>query len=376
MSTNVLVVGCGSIGVRHLQVLRERRDVTLAACDADAAGRARALESSPGLTVFDALEAALAWGPQIVVVAVPNALHRHVAERSFAAGAHVFCEKPIADTVADGQAMVAAAARAGRVLAVGYSERFRESLEYVHQQVAAGALGSLVGGRAMVGTYQTLLCAKTDYRAEVFGALLVDYTHEFDFLRWLFGEVVEVVAMGHALGDRPKRCRPMLAATLLRFASGAIVSVHMDYIQHPQRRTLEVFGDLKSLVLDLETDVLTAFDSAGAETQTLRFNADRNTRFRKEHQDMLDAVLRGTPPRVSGADAVKVLEIAEAAIRQCAQPRPIVANEEDRLARAGRCTTDFNSGLGPLGGEFQGVGEQMDEHHSRPSVSPSALPPQ
>lgn len=310
-----LIVGAGSIGRRHLQVLAERGDIELGFHDAWPEARAAAHQLVPAAVGFDTLAAALAWRPLIVVICTPNAQHRAVAEASFAAGAHVLCEKPIADTLEDGRAMAAAAAAHGKVLAVGYSERFRPALAHICQAVAAGELGTVVGGRAMVGTYNTLLCAKTDYRAQVAGALLVDYTHEFDFLRSIFGEVADVFCWANDLGGREKRCSPSLAATLLRFRSGAIVSVHMDYVQHPQRRTLEVYGDRRSLELDLETDVLRVFDPAEpGGVRTLAFDHDRNNRFRAQHQDILDAVRSGRAPRVTGEDGLRALEIAVRAI--------------------------------------------------------------
>ena len=312
----ILVVGCGSIGQRHIGVLAERRDIELAACDTNEDALRIGGGLAPGVTEFRLLERALRWEPDVVVVATPNAAHREVTELSFEAGAHVLCEKPIADTVEDGNAMVAAAEKHQKVLAIGYSERYRPSIEYVHKQAASGALGNLVGGRAMVGTYNTLLCAKTDFRQKTFGALLVDYTHELDFLRWIFGDVQDVACMAHSLGEKEKRCDPGLAATLLRFVSGAIVSVHMDYLQHPQRRALEVFGDRKALVLDLQTDIVRVFDSERDGFHTLAFDADRNNRFRAEHQDIIDAATIGTLPRVSGVDGVRALEIADAAIAQ------------------------------------------------------------
>ncbi len=310
-----LVVGAGSIGRRHLQVLAERADLDLAIHDAWPEALSGARQLVPTVTAFDSLAAALAWRPLIVIICTPNAQHRAVAEAAFAAGAHVLCEKPIADTLEDGRAIVAAAKAFGKVLAVGYSERFRPALEHVFQMVASGDLGTVVGGRAMVGTYNTLLCAKTDYRAHVSGALLLDYTHEFDFLRAIFGEVADVLCCVNDLSAREKRCSPSLAATLLRFQSGAVVSVHMDYVQHPQRRTLEVYGDKRSLELDLETDILRIFDPA--ETNGFRrlvFDHDRNNRFRAEHQDIIDAVRKGHPPRVTGEDGLKALEIAIQAI--------------------------------------------------------------
>lgn len=315
--TRFLVVGCGSIGRRHIAVLKERHDVEVAACDP----LPEALEAirliAPGAAVFDALGPALAWKPHIVIVAAPNSIHLEITRNSFAAGAHVLCEKPIADTVQDGRAMLDAAAEHGKLLAMAYSERYRPSIRYVQKMVKDGELGTLIGGRAMVGTYNTLLCAKTDYREHVHGALLFDYTHEFDFLRWMFGEVADVHCWGNNLGNKEKRCSPSLAVTTLRFESGAIASVHMDYVQHPQRRSLEVYGDRRVLELDLQTDVLKIFDSEEPTAhRTLRFDTERNNIFRAEHQDMLDAVLRGTPPAVSGLDGLKALEIAERASQQ------------------------------------------------------------
>ena len=136
----------------------------MAVCDPSDAALDAVHEFVPAAERFDALDNALAWAPLIVVAATPNDLHREVAEKSFEAGAHVLCEKPIADTVADGQAMVAAAGQADRVLAIGYTNRYRPSIEAVQRMAASGECGNLIGGRAMVGTYNTLLCAKTDFR--------------------------------------------------------------------------------------------------------------------------------------------------------------------------------------------------------------------
>ena len=166
----------------------------------------------------------------------------------------------------------------------------------------------------MVGTYNTLLCAKTNFREQMYGALLVDYTHEFDFLRAIFGEVRDVHCWTNDLGSKEKRCRPALAATTMRFESGAIVSVHMDYVQHPQRRSVEVFGDRKTVALDLQTDRMKIFDASREGHQVLSFDNVRDDRLRAEHQDFFDAAQKGNRPRVDGEAGLRVLEVAEQAI--------------------------------------------------------------
>jgi predicted dehydrogenase len=71
----------------------------------------------------------------------------------------------------------------------------------------------------------------------------VDYTHDFDFIRWIFGEVTGVTAASATLGDLEIRPEPNVMQIILRTAAGSLVQVHMDYVQHPQRRILEVYGD-------------------------------------------------------------------------------------------------------------------------------------
>ena len=310
----VLVLGCGSIGRRHIRLLNERSDVDLAACDLDASVAPDVRGLAVDAAFFDSVDAALAWGPQFVVVATPNRFHCDNAIAALEAGAHVLCEKPLADTVAAGRRMVEAAEAHGRVLAVGYSERYRTSIQHIESMIKKGELGNLVGGRAMVGTYNTLLCARTG-RPD-FGSILVDYTHEFDFLRAFFGEVKRLECFANDLGQKEKKGSPAVAVTLLEYESGAVVSVHMDYVQHPQRRSVEVYGDRRTVELDLHTNVMKIFDCDEEGFHALVFDDIRDDRFRAEHEDLFEAAATGRPPRVDGPAALKALEVAERAIER------------------------------------------------------------
>jgi predicted dehydrogenase len=77
-----------------------------------------------------------------------------------------------------------------------------------------------------------------------------------------------------------------------------------------------VFGDRKTVELDLQSDTLRLFDTDTPGVHTLTFENVRDNRFRLEHQDLFDAALKGTSPRVDGAAGLSALSIAEKAIRQ------------------------------------------------------------
>jgi predicted dehydrogenase len=198
----VLVIGLGSIGQRHSGLLAERPEVELVVCDGAAARleETRRRLGDARVQLCDSVDAAMSHGPDVVFVCTPDASHVTLAMHALRAGADLFVEKPIAHSVSAATELVDAARQAGRFLQVGYMLRYDPGLQYIHRVVASGELGVVTGGRAMIGTYLTLVNAKNPYREREAFVLPYDYTHEFDFIRWIFGEPVDLVARGRSNG--------------------------------------------------------------------------------------------------------------------------------------------------------------------------------
>ena len=153
-STGVAVIGAGIAGRAHAAAYRtaatlyglDRPAVRLVAVAdpnrplaGDVARRYGYQRAEPGWQ-------AVAAAPDVdaVSVAAANHLHREMAEGLLAAGKHVLCEKPLADSYADAQAMTAAAATSGLVAAVGYTYRRSPAISAVGQLLAAGELGEII----------------------------------------------------------------------------------------------------------------------------------------------------------------------------------------------------------------------------------------
>ena len=326
----ILVVGCGSIGLRHLQNLQLRRDVEIAAFDPRSEAAQNIAEIGADIKFFQVKDTAAIWQPELVIVATPNHLHREWALWAFSNNAHVLCEKPLADTVESGKIIVEAAAKSGKILAVGFTERYREAIRYIIEEARAGKMGTLVGGRAMVGTYNTLLCAKQpELRANTFGSVIVDYVHELDILAEIFGEMKKLECFANNLAIKERKSLPSLAAMIIEYQSGAVVSVHFDYVQHPQRRFTEIYGDKKTFCYDFGSDQLQVYacDQPGFNTRT--FNNVRNEQFEREHSDIIKAIRTGTHPLVSGKDALRSLIVAEEAIKRLRNNLPSNASTHE-----------------------------------------------
>ena len=147
----VAVIGCGAVVERFhgpaLAALADCGEVEVVAlCDPDAARLRAFADAFPRAATLPALADVPATRPDLALVASPAGLHADQSIALLDAGIHVLCEKPIAARVADAERMIAAAARARRVLAVGLFRRFFPSARLVHDLVLSGRLGAFESG--------------------------------------------------------------------------------------------------------------------------------------------------------------------------------------------------------------------------------------
>ena len=318
--TRVLIVGLGSIGRRHARLLSGRTDVELHICDTVPENRSQTLGlllNSPAGT-YSVFSEAIKAKPDIAFICVPNHLHVPLGLQAIEEGVDVFVEKPISDSLDAARNLVDAAESSGRFLQVGYMLRLDEGLCKLKKIVETGGVGNLVGGRAMIGTYITLLNAKSPDRINQLNSLIVDYTHELDFIRWFFGDVTDVMAMSSQIGDMGLKPQPNVFQMILKMNNGALVQVHMDYVQFPQRRLFEIYGDRGTLIYDFMSGEIRHFrfqQEYKWEDMSVAPIMERwDDLFRKEHEAILSARANGAAPIVSGSDGLRALEIAERAI--------------------------------------------------------------
>jgi len=217
-----------------------------------------------------------------VSIVVANHLHREIAEGLLAAGKHVLCEKPLAPTVADAEAMVQAAAAAGKVAACGFSYRRSPAAAAIGEEIANGTLGELLhfNGRYWCD-YGASPDAPTSWRYEGplgSGALADLGSHLIDLSEQLCGPIATIqgatlpivikdrpvpvgAALGHAAGgavstERRQVTNDDIATFVAGFASGAAgtFSISRVALGHPNDLIFEVFGTKGAARFDLSTN--------------------------------------------------------------------------------------------------------------------------
>ena len=250
------IVGCGWVARDYVApAMRAAPTARLVAlCDPDPAATRRIADLAPGAACHAGLAGFLAT-PELeaVYVATPNHLHRPLVEAAARAGKHVLCEKPMATTLADAEAMVAACREAGVRYATAFDQRFQARHRRLRALVAEGRLGTVTAARVhyacwMPGDWSPVAGeAHDNWRvdpARAGGGAFIDLApHGLDLTQVLLGEPLAEVA---CLFQRRVFDYPVDdgAALVGRFESGALLTMNVAYNcpDHFPRRTLELIG--------------------------------------------------------------------------------------------------------------------------------------
>lgn len=315
----IAVVGAGVMGRNHARVLSQTPETLLAAV-VDAAPQAAETVARMHGTHARALHEVLSDDSiEGVVVATPTATHVEIAQRALDAGKHVLVEKPVAPTAQQATDLAARAAKAGRVLAAGHIERHNPAVGYVKAALDRGSYGQLIHIAAR-------RVSRLPGRIHDVGCILDLGIHDIDAVMHIVGESpTRVHAVGGAFSQGSRF--EDHAAILLGFSRGvtAVVEVNwltplkirrlaltaseqyveVDYVDQIVRESRGAFRDVN------EDDLFQVPVDLSEQTVTLR----RQEPLKLEALDFARAIREGARPLVSGEDAVRVLDVAEAALR-------------------------------------------------------------
>lgn len=315
-----LVVGCGSIGKRHLRNLKQLGANRLVAFD-PVPERRREVEEGLGIRTVADLPAAMGQfsGMGVALVCSPTRLHLEHSLLAASAGRHLFVEKPVAETAEGLDALLNTIKEKRLASLVGCNFRFHPGLRHVRGLVQSGALGRIVSARAQFGQYLPDWHPWEDYRQGYSarrsggGGVCLDRIHELDYIRWLLGEVKQVFAYMDHLSHLEIDTEDTVEV-LLRFESGAIGSVHLDYVRRSYDCSLEIVGDLGTLQWRFQ-DHSVSWEIAGEGCRQSRAwpKYDVNQMYLDEMRHFFGVLLGEETSELDAEDGARVLRLALAA---------------------------------------------------------------
>jgi UDP-N-acetyl-2-amino-2-deoxyglucuronate dehydrogenase len=348
------LIGCGKVGQIHAQALAALPGSELVAvCDASL-DRAEAFAARFGGRAFADVETMLAKsGAEVVSICTPHPGHAEPAILAARAGVHVIVEKPMAASLADCDAMLAAARAGGIKLGVISQRRWFEPVRRVKDAIDAGKIGSPALGVFQMYSWRDPSYYQSDpwrgrWDTEGGGVLVNQSPHQLDLLRWFLGDIEQIS------GDWANLNHPGVevedsAVAILRFKNGALGSIVTSVSQRPGIYTKVHVHGTNGASVGVETDRGATFIAGvsgiaepplndiwtipGEEHRLAEFEAEDRDHFRGidattyYHQlqlaDFLAAVVDDRPPLVTGEDGRAVVAIFTAIYRSARERRAV-----------------------------------------------------
>lgn len=272
----------------------------------------------------ESFEEALSFAPQAAVIANPATHHLAAAHALANEGVHILVEKPIAASALGVEELTELCDRKGVTLMTGYNLRFLPSLVRFRELLQEGAVGRVLSVRAEVGQCLPSWRPGTDYRqtvsarAALGGGVLLELSHEFDYLRWLFGEVewVQAVVLRQSglQIDVEDTVHVVLGFVPLDGATPVVAALNMDFTRHDTTRTCTVIGTDGTLRWNGVTGSVERFGAGAALWETIaEIPGERDASYLAEWHHFTECIETGTPPLISGRDGLAAVLLVDAA---------------------------------------------------------------
>lgn len=319
------LLGVGMMGRHHARVLREVPGIELVAI-ADPGGDPHGVAGE--LPVLPDVQALIAAGIDLAVVAVPTRFHEEAALALAEAGVHTLVEKPIADTAEAGRRMVDAFAARGIVGAVGHVERFNPALLEVRRRVREGELGAV---------YQIATRRQGPFPARIadVGVAKDLATHDIDLTAWV-ADSPHATVFGQVALKSGRDYEDMVLASG-RLENGIIVNHVVNWLSPMKERVTIVTGEKGTFVADtstgdltfyangtfpLEWESVTAFRGV-SEGDVIRYAIPKREPLRAEHEAFRDAILGESSEVVTMEHGLRTLEVVEAILESAKTGRSV-----------------------------------------------------
>jgi predicted dehydrogenase len=329
------LVGAGLFGERHAQAYSRHPDVDfVAVCDLDA-GRAQQVAQAYGARGWTTDYREVLADPTVgaVSVATPDHLHRAIAVAAADAGKHLLVEKPLATTVADAEAIVAAAEHRGVKLMVDFHNRINPPMVQAHEAIRRGEVGEPAYCYARLSNTTRVPLEMLSWAGES-SALWFLASHMVDVVRWLLAdEPARVYAVSRdGILKRQGVPAPDVTVATVEFRRGAVAVFEHAWILPTTQPVikdlkLEILGSQGAIYVDgshnRALEVYSAEKAAWADVLAPPTGRHLTGFVLDSIAHFVDAVVRDTPVLATGRDGVAVTRLICAILQSIELGRPV-----------------------------------------------------
>ncbi|MEL6309569.1 MAG: Gfo/Idh/MocA family oxidoreductase [Chloroflexota bacterium] len=331
------LVGTGSMGHAHAPSWKLLKNIgaELVGVVSNRSESTQAFAEQYDIRAYDTLDALIA-DVDILDICVPTNLHKDMTLKAASAGKHVICEKPMALSIADAQAMIDACREANVHLYIAHVVRFISQYQLAKHSIDSGQIGTPCVIRLSRAGYQPR--KKTDNwftdESRSGGMMLDLMVHDYDYARWIGGNVKRVYARS-VRGTTPDAPGDYALVTL-RFEDSAIAHIEGGWA-YPVgffRTSMDIAGTdgviefMSDNAQSLYTHLANPPDVEADEVAVPAAKA-ADSPFTAQLRNFYNAIVHDEAPVVTAEEALLALEVGLAAIESAKTGKPVTLNQED-----------------------------------------------
>jgi len=315
MINHLGIIGLGSIGRRHLRLVKELYpELNIIAIRS---GKGEKVEEEKLLNmVVHSLEEAIGYGIEAAIIATPSIYHIQQAIDLMERGIHVLIEKPLSHSLDNITKLLKINKKKETVALVGYCLRYNSGAIHFKKILQDFDIGQILHVQVDCSSYLPEWRKGQDYRksvsakAELGGGVLTELSHEFDYIRWFFGDMKNVSANIKNSGLLDIDVEDS-ADIIFESEKGITISVHLDFVSQNIKRNCFVKCSNGNLIWDIIKNHIIWSPKKGDE-QLDTYPNDQNYIYRKQLEHFFDCIENNKQPSVSIHDGLAVMHMIDA----------------------------------------------------------------
>ncbi len=321
MIKKILIVGAGSAGSRHLAIAKSLFPYATVALLTNRVNLNGTLNSD---IHFTSVSDAISFYPDIAVISGAASNRMEICTSLANSGTHLLIEKPISNSIEGVANLIKICQVKKSILAVGYNLRFNESLISFRDHINSQIIGKPLLINSEVGQFLPSWRENIDYRKSVSanrklgGGVLLELSHEIDYLSWIFGciEWVRATVMKQSSLEIDVEDSAFLTLGIENKNNPNLVAnLSMDFIRQDKTRNCVVVGDKGTLKWDgINQEVSLLKKGETIWTILFKANSTINDSYLREWNDFVDCIKSGKSPKANGIDGLHALEVIESAL--------------------------------------------------------------
>ena len=334
-----LIIGCGSIGERHLHNIKKIGIKDIGILDINKT-QVNSLAKKYSVKKFYDLDSALSFKPDFSIICTLPKSHIPIANSCINSGSHVFVEKPLSSNLKNVIPMLKKAKTKKLKVAVGYNLRFDKGINLLKHKLQQKEIGKPLSILITFGHNIKFWRPGTNYKNHYIlkkgGGIILDGSHEYDYLRWLFEDEIKSVYCQTRSTDSIKTETESFASIMLKTKKGLIANLNIDYLRPFYERSCYIIGEKGSLrwEYNLTKSAWSTYTQKVNSKVTLQLLSKSssqvfnniikvNDMYINEIRNFVESIVLNKKPLVDGFDGLNTLRLGVAALESAKKKKII-----------------------------------------------------